>query len=160
MKEKGIAIVVCVIAAAVVVYAIVFLTPESTNLQVVPDTIQEEARIQEAKLSMQGRDFEAEKQARITKYRQEHNLTKKREPGPMEQWMQDCLREGVLKNLDHTNHEVAIDPVVWRLASIDHKWLLMKCVQVYFDGYATIVSSTSGRPLAKYTAWSGIQILD
>lgn len=79
---------------------------------------------------------------------------------PMEQWMQECLRMGVLKNLDRTDHEVAIDPVTWRLASVDEKWTFMKCVHVYFDGYATIVSSASGRPLASYNAWSGVKIHD
>ena len=165
MAEKISAMVICAVVIAVVVYAVVFLTPESTNLQVVPNTTQKEYYIQVAeqeKLRMQeeGRDFEAENRARIAEYRREHNLRKKIISNPMEQWMQECLRTGVLESLDRANHEVAIDPVTWRLASIDAKWTFMKCVHVYFDGYATIVSSTSGRPLASYNAWSGIKIHD
>ncbi|KKM95441.1 hypothetical protein LCGC14_1188120 [marine sediment metagenome] len=159
MAEKISAIVVCAVIVAVIAYAVVFLTSGSTDFQVIPDTIQEEVRIQETKYKYG--DWEAERNDRIAEYRREHNLPKKKKvAAPLESWMNECLRKGVFSNLDRMNHEVAMDSSIWILMSTDLKWQMMEFVQAYFDGYATIVSSASGRPLASYNAWRGIKIHD
>ncbi len=154
MNEKGIAVVICIIAAVIVVYAGVFMLqikPDPGSI-VVPGSRKSEVVAHTPTLP--------EEELPKKQYRPRSAPTARHKPNPMEQWMQECLRTGVLESLDRANHEVAIDPVTWRLALIDEKWTFMKCVHVYFDGYATIVSSTSGRPLASYNAWSGIKIHD
>lgn len=167
MKEKGIAIIVCVITTAVVMYAVVFISSRAQRIRSEPQVVamqldtevkkQEEERwqAQVAEQDTYYHDKFASQQQR------QQWLRKYGEPlSAKEAWMQLCLREGVFVSLDRTNHEVAIDPSTWTLVSVDSKWQMMELVHRYFDGYATIVSSTSGRPLASYNAWRGIQIHD
>lgn len=171
MKEKGIAIVVCAIMVMVVVYGVVFLISRRQQIrnerQVIATKLTAEAKKQEEE-RWQIQEAEADEyyhrkfalqqeRNRLLRQQQKHIPKQKY---TQEQWMQKCLQLGVLSNLDRTNHEVATDASTWRLMSTDSKWQMMELVHRYFDGYATIVSSISGRPLASCNAWGGIKIHD
>lgn len=158
MFEKTLAVVVSIVTVAVVVYACTTL-PRKDKVTAIGLTKQEEVHIQ--KTEYKYGDWEAERNARIAEYRQEHNLSKKRKvTAPLEQWMQGALQEGSLALLDRENHIVCMDPTIWAYLSIDSKWQLMQTLHVYFDGYAYLQSTKSSRTLASYSAWRGIKIHD
>ena len=172
MKEKGIAIVVCVVMIAVVVYAGVFLTSRAQQIHREQQTLTmqlaaEVAKQEEERWQVQTAEadkyydlkcaLQKQKQKRL---RQQQLRPQQKYVSTKEQWMNYALQTGVFSNINRMNHEVAMDPSMWQVQSIDSKWQMMEHVHLYFDGYATIVSSASGHPLASYNAWGGIKIHD